>query len=55
MDVHEYFSADEIERGTRYARPQRRLALARMAIDLGVMVVLVARPPEPLERGVARS
>ena len=52
VDVHEYFSAEEIERGTRYARPQMRLALARMAIDLGVMVVLVARPPEPLERAL---
>jgi STE24 endopeptidase len=52
VDVREYFTDEEIERGTRYARPQLALALARTAIDFGLMVVLVARPPRPLDRAL---
>lgn len=44
VDLREYFSAAEIERGARYARPQLALALARSTVDLGLIVVLVSRP-----------
>ena len=50
VDVHDYFTASEIERGAGYARPQLALGLARIAIDVGLMTVLVARPPRPLAR-----
>jgi STE24 endopeptidase len=48
VNLHDYFSDAEIERGARYARPQLALALARAAVDVGLMGVLVARPPQPL-------
>ena len=48
VDLHDYFSDVEIERGARYARPQLALALARAAVDVGLMAALVARPPGPV-------
>ena len=48
VDLRTYFSPDEIERGTRYARPQRRLGLARGAVDLAAVALLVGRPPAAL-------
>jgi Zn-dependent protease with chaperone function len=45
-----YFSAEEIERGRRYRRPQRALGLAGAAIDAGLLALLVARPPRALRR-----
>jgi STE24 endopeptidase len=51
--LDEYFSPEEIERGRRFARPQRALALTRGAMDLGLMALLVARPPRWL-RGPGR-
>ncbi|MGO9882404.1 MAG: M48 family metalloprotease [Solirubrobacteraceae bacterium] len=50
VDVRDYFSAAEIERGSRYARPQLALALARGAVNLSAVVLLVRRPPAPLGR-----
>ncbi len=50
IDLHEYFTNEQIKRGSRYARPQLALALARAAVDLGVMGVLVGRPSGPLAR-----
>lgn len=44
--LEDYFSPDEIERGRRYARPQRRLALARGAVDLAAIGLLTLRPPD---------
>jgi STE24 endopeptidase len=38
VDLHRYFTQPEIERGTRYARPQLALALARSALQAGVLV-----------------
>ncbi|MGB9183433.1 MAG: hypothetical protein WCB67_05150, partial [Solirubrobacteraceae bacterium] len=43
VDLLDYFSPAEIERGSRYARPQRALGLARSAIDLAAISLLVAR------------
>jgi STE24 endopeptidase len=50
VDLETYFSRAEIERGRRYARPQLGLALARGAIELGSLVLLVRRPPRRLYR-----
>ena len=54
VDLRDYFSPAEIERGTRYARPQRALGLARSAVDLAAISYLVARPPAWLRRGGQR-
>jgi STE24 endopeptidase len=48
--LERYFSPEEIERGRSYARPQRALGLARMAIDLAALGTLVAQPPDLLRR-----
>lgn len=50
VDLRTYFSDEEIERGSRYARPQLALGLARAAIDLGTVALLVRRPPRRLAR-----
>src|SRR5262249_5356318 len=51
VDLGEYFSAAQIERGSRYARPQRALALARIVVDAGVLFLLVRTPPRQLSAG----
>src|SRR5579859_1616234 len=45
VELRDYFSAQEIARGSRYARPQMALGLARSAIDLGLVALLARRPP----------
>ncbi len=50
IDVRDYFSAPEIARGRDFARPQRRLALAGSALELGMLVRLTRRPPAALTR-----
>lgn len=59
VDLDAHFSPDEIARGRRYARPQRRLGLAATAIDVAALGALAARPPRwlrhPGRRPVARS
>ena len=50
VDLREHFSEAEIRRGTRYARPQMALAMARAAVNLGVIAALVRSPPQPLRR-----
>jgi STE24 endopeptidase len=45
VDIRNYFSQAEIDRGARYARPQVALALARGAVDLGALAAIVRRPP----------
>jgi hypothetical protein len=47
VDLRSYFSAEEIERGARFARPQLALGLARSAIELGALALVSARPPRP--------
>jgi STE24 endopeptidase len=51
VEVETYFSAQEIDRGRRYARPQLALMLTRSLIDAGLLAVLLARPPRALRRG----
>jgi STE24 endopeptidase len=48
IDLHGYFSQAEIERGARFARPQLALALARAAIEVGSLTLLVSRFPRRL-------
>jgi len=45
IDVRAYFSPEEIERGSRFARPQLALSLARGAIDSAALAYLARRPP----------
>jgi STE24 endopeptidase len=48
IDVESYFSAEEIERGRRYARPQLGLMLTRSLVDAAALAWLVRRPPAAL-------
>jgi len=45
VDLHSFFSDAEIERGVRFARPQLALGLARAAIELGALALVVRRRP----------
>jgi STE24 endopeptidase len=54
VDLRVYFTAEEIERGARFARPQLALALARSALDLGALALVVRRPPRALRRRFTR-
>lgn len=45
VDLRTYFSDEEIDRGRRYARPQLALGMARAAVDLAALGLLVRRPP----------
>jgi len=54
IELTDYFSHEEIERGTRYARPQRALGLARSAVDLAAISYLARRPPGWLIRAGRR-
>ncbi len=46
----DYFSPEEIDRGRRYARPQRALGLAATGIDVAAISALAVRPPAWLIR-----
>jgi STE24 endopeptidase len=50
VEVDSYFSAEEIDRGRRYARPQLALGLTRGLIDAVALVKLVHRTPPALRR-----
>jgi len=54
VEIRSYFSDAEIERGRRYARPQRALGLGRTAIDLAALVTLARRPPRALAASRSR-
>jgi STE24 endopeptidase len=49
VDVHEYFSEPEIARGRAFARPQRRIGLARSMTTTALLAGIVRRPPAALE------
>jgi STE24 endopeptidase len=48
VDLQSHFSADEVQRGRRFARPQLALALAHAAVELGALGLVVRRPPRRL-------
>jgi STE24 endopeptidase len=50
VDLRTYFSAAEIDRGTRFARPQRALGLARTAVEVAALAWVVRWPPGLLRR-----
>jgi STE24 endopeptidase len=50
VDLRQHFSEQEIERGRRYARPQRVLALAAGAVEIASLALVARRPPPPLTR-----
>lgn len=54
VDLRAYFTHEEIERGIRYARPQRALGLARTAVELGSLGLLVWKPPGAIARSWGR-
>jgi STE24 endopeptidase len=54
IDLHTYFSDDEIQRGARFARPQLALGLTRTTIELGVLATVVRHPPRWLARRFRR-
>jgi STE24 endopeptidase len=43
VDPERYFSAEELARGARFARPQLALGLARSALELGALSAVVRR------------
>jgi STE24 endopeptidase len=50
VDIHDHFSEPEIARGRSYARPQRRIGLARSALATALLVSFVRRPPAAITR-----
>ena len=48
VNLRDYFSEQEIARGARFARGQRRLALLQMAVEGATLVGLAARPKRSL-------
>jgi STE24 endopeptidase len=54
VDLGDYFSSREIDRGARFARPQLALAMGRAVIDLAALAAIVRRPPDVLRRGSER-
>jgi STE24 endopeptidase len=55
VDLHSFFSDAEIERGSRFARPQLALGLGRAAIEIGALALVVRRPPRWLSGGSGRA
>jgi STE24 endopeptidase len=51
VELRSYFTAEEIERGARFARPQLALGLAQSALELLTLARLVRRPPRILRGG----
>ena len=50
IDVRDWFSQAEIDRGRAFTRPQRVLALTRSGIELAALATLVRSPPAALRR-----
>lgn len=57
VELQRYFTAAEIERGARYARPQMALGLARAAVQLGVLAAVTwrSRRLAPVARSARRE
>ncbi len=54
VELETYFNAEEVRRGASFARPQLALALARAAVDLGALALVVRLPPRPLRHRFER-
>jgi STE24 endopeptidase len=55
VDVRAYFSAEELGRGRRFARPQLALGAAAGAVQLSVVALAALRPPRRLRRSRVRG
>lgn len=54
VDLDQYFSADELARGRRFARPQLGIAAAASSVQFAVVAGWAVRPPQALRRLRAR-
>jgi STE24 endopeptidase len=45
VELDHYFSAEEVRRGARFARPQLAIGFVRSALDLIALAAIVRRPP----------
>jgi STE24 endopeptidase len=45
VELGHYFSAEEVRRGARFARPQLAIGFVRSALDLLALAAIVRRPP----------
>jgi STE24 endopeptidase len=54
VDLRTYFSDEEIRRGRSFARPQMALAMARAAVELASLSLVILRPPGPIARSWSR-
>jgi STE24 endopeptidase len=54
VSARSYFSAAQIDRARDYRRPNLALYGASLAVETGLLVLLVARPPRALRRGMRR-
>jgi STE24 endopeptidase len=54
VSARSYFSADQIERARDFRRPQLALFAGQTLVELGVLVLLVRRPPRRLRRAFRR-
>jgi STE24 endopeptidase len=54
VDVHDYFTSQQIKRARDYGRPQLALYGASLLVQGGLLVLLIRRPPRRL-RGLAGS
>jgi STE24 endopeptidase len=54
VPARDYFTAAQIERGDAFRTGQLWLFGLRTAVELGVLVLIVRRPPKVLERGARR-
>jgi STE24 endopeptidase len=54
VDLREHFSAEDIRRGARFARPQLALALVQSGIDMAALAVAVGRVPRALPQKLRR-
>jgi STE24 endopeptidase len=54
VDLRSYFSDEEIERGRSFARPQMALGMARAAVELASLSLVIRRPPAVIARSWTR-
>jgi STE24 endopeptidase len=55
VDLRDHFSAEQIKRGARFARPQVALGLASSAVSVGALAALVRHRPRALRGRAADS
>src|SRR4051794_2607268 len=53
--ARDYFTPGQLERAQDFRRTQRALAIGSLALEGAVLVLLVARPPRALRRGLERA